>query len=117
MVGMDEVSNNHVRLVGRVSGSPASRTLPSGDELVSLRVVVPRSAAARRRSKVTIDTIELTAWSAALRRKVSRLVDGDQIQVSGELRRRFARGAAGVQSFVGVDLLTCDRLQAGAPPR
>jgi hypothetical protein len=33
---------NEVRLVGRVSGRPERRTLPSGDQLVSLRLVVRR---------------------------------------------------------------------------
>lgn len=103
--------HNEVRLRGRVSGSPETRALPSGDELVSLRIVVPRSTAARKRSKVGIDTIELTAWSSALRRKASRLTDGDVVEITGELRRRFARGGAGVMSFVGVDLLTCDRVR------
>ncbi len=119
---MDETSTphlpvNHVRLRGRVSGSPETRVLPSGDELVSLRIVVPRSAAARKRSKVGIDTIELTAWSAALRRKVSRLVEGDVVEVTGELRRRFVRGGTGVMSFVGVDLSTCDRVREQSAAR
>lgn len=119
---MDETMNqrppdNEVRLRGRVSGAPETRALPSGDELVSLRIVVPRSAAARRRSRVGIDTIELTAWSSALRRKVSRLAEGDVVEVTGELRRRFTRGSAGVMSFVGVDLLTCDRVRQGTTVR
>lgn len=119
---MDENAHHHlpdnqVRLRGRVSGTPETRALPSGDELVSLRIVVPRSAAARKRSKVSIDTIELTAWSAVLRRKASRLVEGDVVEVTGELRRRFVRGNAGVTSFVGVDLLTCDRVRREPVPR
>lgn len=85
---MDENPDGHfpdnaVRLRGRVSGTPETRTLPSGDELVSLRIVVPRSPAARKRSKVGIDTIELTAWSSALRRKAARLTEGDVIEITG----------------------------------
>lgn len=109
--------DNEVRLRGRVSGSPETRDLPSGDELVSLRIVVPRSAAARKRSRVGIDTIELTAWSSTLRRKAARLTDGDVVEITGELRRRFVRGGAGVMSFVGVDLLTCDRVRDETAPR
>ena len=109
--------DNEVRLRGRVSGSPETRVLPSGDELVSLRIVVPRSAAARKRSRVAIDTIELTAWSATLRRKTVRLEEGDVVEITGELRRRFVRGGAGVMSFVGVDLLTCDRVREQTRPR
>ncbi len=115
---MDETTtHNEVRLLGRVSGTPETRTLPSGDELVSLRLVVPRSTAGRRRSKVTIDTIELNAWTAALRRSAARLADGEVVEVTGELRRRFSRAGGGVQSFMGVDLLTCRRVKPEVPGR
>ncbi|MGH3442849.1 MAG: single-stranded DNA-binding protein, partial [Nitriliruptorales bacterium] len=35
-------ATNRVALEGRLSSAPESRTLPSGDSLVLLRVVVPR---------------------------------------------------------------------------
>ena len=88
--------------------------LPSGDEVVSFRLVVPRSAAARRRSKQSVDTIECSAWTARLRRAVRRLEAGDAVTVTGELRRRFTRGASGPMSWVNVDLETCERT-AGTP--
>ena len=100
---------NAVRLSGRVSAAPEARLLPSGDEVVSFRLVVPRSASARRRSKQRVDTIECSAWSARLRRSVRRLEAGDPVTVTGELRRRFTRGAAGPMSWVNVDLETCER--------
>jgi single-strand DNA-binding protein len=34
---------NEVRLVGRLSRSPESRQLPSGDEVIQLRLVVRRA--------------------------------------------------------------------------
>jgi single-strand DNA-binding protein len=83
--------------------------LPSGDEVVSFRLVVPRSTAAKRRYKQQVDTIECSAWSARLRRFVRRLDAGDEVVVTGELRRRFTRGAHGPLSWVNVDLETCDR--------
>lgn len=98
---------NHVVLSGRVSAAPETRILPSGDEVVSLRLIVARDAAALRRSKQTVDTIECTAWSGALRRKVSRLAPGATFQVSGQLRRRFSRGSGGVTSRVTVELDAC----------
>jgi single-strand DNA-binding protein len=88
--------------------------LPSGDEVVSFRLVVPRSASARRRSKQHVDTIECSAWTARLRRSVRRLEAGDAVTVTGELRRRFTRGASGPTSWVNVDLETCER--TAAPP-
>lgn len=105
---------NRVELAGRISAAPELRILPSGDEVVSFRLIVARSAAARRRSKQSVDTIECSAWTAALRRKVIRLEPDAVVQVTGELRRRFSRGAGGVVSRVTVDLQTCAPLRSGS---
>ena len=104
-----EQSVNAVRLSGRVSAAPEARMLPSGDEVVSFRLIVPRSPSARRRSKQRVDTIECSAWTARLRRSVRRLEAGDAVTVTGELRRRFTRGSGGPMSWVNVDLDTCER--------
>ncbi len=101
-------SVNLVCLSGRVSAAPEARMLPSGDEVVSFRLIVPRSPTARRRSKQRVDTIECSAWTARLRRAVRRLEAGDAVAVTGELRRRFTRGATGPMSWVNVDLATCE---------
>ncbi len=111
-IGTPNDQINAVRLSGRVSAAPEARILPSGDEVVSFRLVVRRSAAARRRSKQPVDTIECTAWTARLRRSVRRLEAGDMVTVSGELRRRFSRGVGGAMSWVSVELATCERTDA-----
>ncbi len=103
---------NQVRSRGRVSGAPETRTLPSGDELVSLRLVVDRDAAARRRSRQLVDTIDCVAWRAAVRRSALRLQDGDVVEVEGALRRRFQRGAGGPRSWVSVELGRLRRVRA-----
>jgi single-strand DNA-binding protein len=102
--GMDNETTNVVRLAGRVSGAPVERQLPSGDRLVSFRVVVPRGTAARRRTRQSVDTVECSAWTARMRRAAARLVDGDAVVVAGELRRSFRRSGAGVTSWVTVDV-------------
>lgn len=102
--------NNQVTLTGRVSGAPEPRVLPSGDEVVSFRLIVRRSAAARKRSKHVVDTIECSVWPAALRRSVLKLAPGTEVTVCGELRRRFSRGGAGVASWVTVDIDTCRKV-------
>lgn len=107
-------SNNRVHLTGRVSAEPETRVLPSGDEIVSFRLVVRRSASARRRSKQVVDTIECTVWRAALRRSVRRIAPGTEVSVSGELRRRFSRGAGGVVSWVSVEVSSCQRVAVTA---
>lgn len=91
---------NEVRLVGRVSGQPEERVLPSGDRLVSFRVVVARD---HPRGRQTVDALECVAWSARSRRSVSRWEDGDLVQLSGSLRRRFYRAGATTVSRVEVE--------------
>lgn len=95
---------NEVVLLGRVSGPPEERVLPSGDAVVSWRLVVSRPKDRRRRSRVTIDTIDCTAWSAATRRAALRLRTGDRATVEGALRRHFRRGPGGATSFVDVEV-------------
>lgn len=107
-------SHNVVRLIGRISADPETRVLPSGDELVSFRLVVRRSAAARRRSKQVVDTIECSVWRAALRRSVVRMSAGTEVEVGGELRRRFTSGGGGVASWVSVEVDSCRRVTAAA---
>ena len=63
------VHANEVRLVGRLAVQPVHRELPSGDPLVSFRLVVERDAAAVRAARAggssrspTVDTLECSAW-------------------------------------------------------
>lgn len=103
---------NSVQLVGHVSGEPVERQLPSGDHVVTFRVVVPRGPAVRRRTRQSVDTLECSAWSARVRRTAVRLATGEQVAVSGQLRRTFRRGRAGVQSWVTVDVDRIERAPA-----
>jgi single-strand DNA-binding protein len=98
-VGM--VNGNEVRLVGRVSGAPELRTLPSGDEIWTFRVVVVRD---RPRGRQTVDALECVAWSARTRRSVAGWGDGDVVEVSGALRRRFYRAGGATLSRVEVEV-------------
>jgi single-strand DNA-binding protein len=94
---------NEVRLVGRVSGAPERRSLPSGDELVSLRVVVGRRPSG-------VDTLDVAVGPAPpsgarpregqvgrrLLASAERLEPGDRVEVRGSLRRRWW-GTGGVR--------------------
>lgn len=86
---------NEVHLVGRVSGEPVSRELPSGDELVQLRLVVPRPVRPGSSGRALVDTLDIACWSARTRRTALRLTPGQGVEVTGALRRRFfaAQGA------------------------
>lgn len=88
---------NLVRLRGRVSGAPERRVLPSGDEVVALRVVV------RRPDSETVDALDVSVGPAPgpggrrsdgqVGRRVlataARLSVDDRVEVAGELRRRW----------------------------
>ncbi|MBC7631256.1 single-stranded DNA-binding protein [Aeromicrobium sp.] len=110
----DDRSNNQVFLMGRVSADPEERVLPSGDTVVSFRLIVPRTAAALRRSKQPIDTFECSVWGAVLRRSARRLTAGAEVEVSGELRRRFSRSSGGPVSWVTVDVDSCKKVATPA---
>ena len=112
---VDELARNEVVLVGRVSGAPEERELPSGDALVSFRVVVARPPGQRSgssgRRPPTIDTLDCVAWSAGARRTARSLAEGDVVAVEGALRRRFWRGATGATSRTEVEATSVRRLR------
>ncbi|GAA1479560.1 hypothetical protein GCM10009623_40060 [Nocardioides aestuarii] len=94
-------TDNEVRLVGRLSAAPEQRTLPSGDEIWTFRLVVPRT---RPQGRQTVDVLECVAWSARTRRSVACWSEGDHAEVSGALRRRFYRAGGATQSRVEVEV-------------
>lgn len=117
---VDEPARNEVVLVGRVSGAPQERELPSGDVLVSFRVVVARPPGQRGapsgRRPPTIDTLDCVVWSASARRTSRSLIDGDIVAVEGALRRRFWRGATGAASRTEVEATSVRRLRRPKGP-
>lgn len=101
---------NEVALRGRLAALAEERELPSGDRIVTLRIVVSRPAGPVRPKpangptrRATVDTIDVTCWTSATRRAALRLTAGDQIEVEGALRRRFFGGGAGPQSRYEVE--------------
>lgn len=85
---------SEVRVRGRLSGA-APVTLPSGDEVITFRVIVDRDARQRGPAgKVRVDALECVAWTAVARRKIAAYRDGDVIEVDGWLQRRFWRAGA-----------------------
>jgi len=107
---------NEVVVGGRVSGAPEERELPSGDTVVQLRLVVPRSGARARPGGggATVDTIDVACWTKVLQRKAVRLKPGDLVTVHGSLRRRFWRSPVGPASRYEVEATSLDRTVA--PP-
>jgi single-strand DNA-binding protein len=79
--------DNEVFLRGRLAAEPVERTLPSGDELCSFRVTVPRPEGERPK----VDSIDCATTTARVRRSLERATPGDEVEVIGSLRRRFWR--------------------------
>jgi single-strand DNA-binding protein len=84
------VTVNEVRLHGRWQGA-VERELPSGDLLVTARVVVARPEGG-------VDALDCAVWPAGLRRRVLGWPDGTHVEVAGSLRRRFFRTPVGAAS-------------------
>lgn len=111
---------NEVVLAGRVAAPAEERELPSGDRIVTLRVVVPRAEPPRRRKdaadgprRATVDTIDVVCWTAATRRTALRLQAGDLVELDGSLRRRFFGGPSGRQSRYEVEAGALRRVSGG----
>ena len=107
---------NEVRLVGRLAVEPVRRELPSGDVLMSFRLVVTRSSThpARQKRGPTIDTLDCAAWRRDVQRSLGRLRPGDLVQVEGSLRRRFWRAGAAAVSRSEVEVERISRVAAAS---
>lgn len=113
--GTEVMSRNEVVLCGRISMAAAERTLPSGDVIVTTRVVIERKHGRNRttgaqRSKQRIDSIDCVAWTARVQRTMRSWRSGDLVFVSGSIRRRFYRTDSGPVSRVEVEVTEARRL-------
>ncbi|WP_345508874.1 single-stranded DNA-binding protein [Terrabacter aeriphilus] len=119
VVGPESCGRNEVALRGRVAAAAEERELPSGDRIVVLRVVVPRTPARGRRRvgeparRATVDTLDVVCWTAATRRAALRLRADDVAEVEGALRRRFFGAAGGRQSRYEVEAEVVRRVSGG----
>lgn len=100
---------NEVRVIGRTSAPPERKTLPSGDEVVLFRVVVPRATGRGA------DTLPVAVGPAPARGRpgpdqvgrrllaqAERSQAGDQVEVRGELRRRWWSAGTGRASRIEI---------------
>ncbi|NDL61059.1 single-stranded DNA-binding protein [Phytoactinopolyspora mesophila] len=96
---------NEIRLVGRIAAEPKARVLPSGDELVSVRLVVERPPDATARSRrASVDTMTCVGWTPMARYWLQMVEKDDVVEVTGSLRRRFWRSAEGPRNRYEVEV-------------
>ena len=87
-----DYSLNDLLLRGRVSAPATTKELPSGDKVVEFRLIVTRA------EREGVDTLDIAARSAKMR-KIALTLEGDEwIEVSGSIHRRFWQSPSGVAS-------------------
>jgi single-strand DNA-binding protein len=86
-----DYSLNDVALRGWVTTIASERELPSGDLVVQFRIAISRPEGG-------VDTIDLESWSAKTRRTASSLKDGEWVEISGSIRRRFWKSGGALAS-------------------
>ncbi|HSE10981.1 MAG TPA: single-stranded DNA-binding protein [Nocardioidaceae bacterium] len=105
-------TRNVVSLAGRISSTPVERELPSGDRVVTFRLVIPREQSPMTaKSKQTSDWVDCVAWGGRVRRKVAAWRVDDRVEVEGALRRRFFRSGGGASTRLEVEVLTGRRVE------
>jgi single-strand DNA-binding protein len=87
-----DYSLNDLMLRGRVSAQAVEKELPSGDKVVEFRLIVSRL------ERGGVDTLDIAAWSSKMRRSALTLKEGEWVEISGSIHRRFWSGPTGVAS-------------------
>ena len=108
------IDRNDVVLRGRLSATAELRTLPSGDALISVRLIVRRPEPRARGSSV--DVLSCITYDRALQRRVALWQPDDVIEVEGALQRRFWRTPTGKASVYEVNCRKGRKVTRAATP-
>ncbi|HEY7047024.1 MAG TPA: single-stranded DNA-binding protein [Jatrophihabitantaceae bacterium] len=109
-------ADNQVLLRGLLAVEPHTRILPSGDELCSFRLTVPRPESSHGRARS--DSIDCATTRTGARKAIGRCAPGERVEVSGSLRRRFWRAGGGAPaSRYEVEVTRVRRLDTSSKPR
>ena len=116
---MQDYARNEVALTGRVAAPAQERTLPSGDVLLSWRLVVDRPARALPAGSraAMVDTLDCVAFLARVRRTAGTFERGDVVRVEGALRRRFWRAGPAAASRCEVEVARAKRVRRSQASR
>ena len=95
------IDRNDVVLRGRMSAPAELRTLPSGDPLLTFRLIVRRPVVPARGQSV--DVLTCITYDRALQRRIAAWQPGDVVEVEGALQRRFWRTSSGTASVCEVN--------------
>ena len=107
----DAAHRNQVLIVGELVAPPQSRLLPTGEEVLSFRLMVraqpppARSAKAVAVTRERGDSIDVAATRSECRQRIIRSGVGDVVEIEGCLRHRYWRGAGGLAGRYEVEAL------------
>jgi single-strand DNA-binding protein len=104
---------NDVHLIGRLGQQLSVRELPSGDEITTFTIVVPRIDRAREHGP-SVDSLACQTTRAPIRAKVERWDPGTWVEVHGALRRRFWNSGHGLASATEIDVRSITRMRESA---
>ena len=103
---------NEVLLVGTLQTETTPRSLTDGTDVVIFRLLVRRDD-----EGAGTDSVECTSAAAGCRRAAAGWAVGDELEVSGSLRRRFYRAGAASRPFTVVDVQRARRVGAATRRR
>ena len=102
------VTVNVTVLAGTIAGEPVARRMPSGDEVLELRVSAPEEG-------VRALPLPVVVWKMDVGEEVFEAVRGlergAEVLVSGKLIKRFYRSGAGARSLTEVVARSVRRLE------
>ena len=99
-----DYSLNDLLLRGRVSACAIEKELPSGDKVVEFRLIVTRA------ERGGVDTLDIAAWNSKMRRSALSLKEGEWVEITGSIHRRFWSAPTGVASRWQVEAAEIARL-------
>lgn len=107
-----EVAQGHssVHVVGRLGQQSQTKEMPSGDEITTFTVVVPRSGKLREGSP-RVDSLACQTMRAGIRNKVRTWPAGAWVELEGTLRRRFWQGGNGLASATEIEVTRLVRVR------
>ena len=101
---------NEVHLNGKLGQHVLTKKMPSGDEVTTFTLIVPRTSRPRIGHQ-KVDSLACQTLKPAIRRKVEAWPVGTWVEIQGELHRRFWRSGNGIGSATEIEVRSLVRVR------